>query len=73
MPTNINPSLCLRSKCFRCLPFCKIRYAAQLNAFKCSRFGILSQYASYGVLTVLNLPLSKGSALVDTLFLTYIA
>ena len=73
MPTNINPGLCLGSKCFGCLPFCRIGYAAQPNAFKCCRFGTLSQYASYGVLVVPSLPSPNGSALVGTLFLTHIA
>ena len=73
MPININPGLCLGSKCLGCLPFCKIRYTAQPKTFRFARFGTLSLYASYGVLAVPNLPSPKGSALVGTLFLTHTA
>jgi ankyrin repeat protein len=34
MSTNINLSLCFKSKYFKCLPFYKIRYTAQSNAFR---------------------------------------
>ena len=71
MPININPSLCLGSKCLRCLPFYKIRYTTQPKTFKFTRFNTLSLYTLYSVLVILNLPSPKGSALISTLFLTY--
>jgi len=69
---NINPSLYLGLKCFKCLPFYKIKYITQLKTFRFYRFNTLLLYALYSVLAVLNLLLLKDSALVGTLFLIYI-